>query len=47
MREINVVNVRYEPFDASDWAVEPAGLLGPVELVPMRLVEPRPAALRD
>jgi hypothetical protein len=40
MREINFVNIRYEPFDASEWPVEPAGLLGPVELVPMRRVQP-------
>jgi hypothetical protein len=36
MREINIVNIRYEPFDASAWKIEPAGLLGPVTLVPMR-----------
>jgi hypothetical protein len=36
MREINFVNVRYEPFDAADWPIEPAGLLGPIALVPMR-----------
>ena len=39
MREINIVNIRYEPFDASGWRIEPAGLLGPVELMPMRKVE--------
>lgn len=38
MREINFVNIRYEPFDASGWALEAAGLLGPIELVPMRAV---------
>jgi hypothetical protein len=36
MREINFVDIRYRPFDASGWAVEPSGLLGPVELVPQR-----------
>jgi hypothetical protein len=30
------VNWKIMPFDASGWAVEPAGLLGPVELVPQR-----------
>lgn len=36
MREINFVDIRYTPFDASGWPLEPAGLLGPVELVPLR-----------
>lgn len=36
MREINFVNIRYQPFDASTWPLELSGLLGPVELVPMR-----------
>jgi len=35
MREINIVDIRYEPFDASQWALEPSGLLGPIRLVPM------------
>jgi hypothetical protein len=30
--DINFVNVDYEPFDASDWPLMPAGLLGPVRL---------------
>ena len=38
MREINFVNIRYQPFDASAWPIELSGLLGPVELVPMRRV---------
>lgn len=38
MREIDIVNVRYEPFDASQWPLELSGLLGPVALVPMRAV---------
>ena len=38
MREINFVNIRYQPFDASGWPIELAGLLGPIELVPMRRV---------
>jgi hypothetical protein len=36
MREINFVNIRYQPFDASGWELKPSGLLGPVRLVPMR-----------
>ncbi|MPZ17061.1 MAG: hypothetical protein GEV06_03975, partial [Luteitalea sp.] len=36
MREINIVDIRYEPFDASGWEIEPSGLLGPITLVPMR-----------
>ncbi len=35
-REINFVNIDYKPFDASGWPVRPAGLLGPVRLLPMR-----------
>jgi len=41
MREINLVGVKYKPFDASGWEIEPAGLLGPVTLVPLALVRPR------
>ncbi|MDP0498740.1 MAG: glycosyl hydrolase [Verrucomicrobiota bacterium JB022] len=39
MREINFVNIHYRPFDASGWPVQPAGLLGPVKLVPLERVE--------
>jgi len=31
-RDINVVNLAYHPFDASDWALTDCGLLGPVTL---------------
>lgn len=34
MHEINFVDIRYQPFDASAWPLTPAGLLGPVRLVP-------------
>jgi len=44
MREINFVNILYQPFDASDWPLELSGLLGPVELVPMRRVQPEAIA---
>ena len=32
--DINFVNIDYKPFDASDWEIRSAGLLGPVELIP-------------
>jgi hypothetical protein len=40
MRDINLVSVKYKPFDAAAWDVEPAGLLGPVTLVPLAVVSP-------
>ena len=39
MRDINLVNIRYEPFNASAWPLELSGLLGPIELVTMRRVQ--------
>jgi hypothetical protein len=36
MHEINFVNIRYQPFDASNWDLKPSGLLGPVRLLPVR-----------
>jgi hypothetical protein len=38
--EINLVTVRYGPFDASKWPLQPSGLLGPVRLVPLRSEQP-------
>ena len=38
--DINFVGRDYEPFDASGWDVRPAGLLGPVELVERRSLDP-------
>ena len=35
--EINFVNIRYEPFDASLWEPLPSGLLGPVTISPVSL----------
>jgi alpha-L-rhamnosidase len=35
MREINFVNINYQPFDASKWAIMPSGLLGPLTLTPL------------
>jgi hypothetical protein len=40
MREINFVNINYQPFDASTWPLTPSGLLGPVTLTPLRAVKP-------
>jgi hypothetical protein len=37
--EINFVNIRYRPFDASSWPPMPSGLLGPVRLIPARVVK--------
>ena len=34
--DINIVNLAYKPFNASDWSVLPSGLGGPVKLVPMK-----------
>ena len=36
MREINFVDINYQPFDASNWSLTPSGLLGPVTLTPLR-----------
>ena len=36
MREINFVNINYQPFDASGWALQPSGLLGPITLTPLQ-----------
>lgn len=33
--EINFVNNKYKPFDASKWTPMPSGLLGPVKLIPV------------
>jgi hypothetical protein len=40
MREINFVDINYKPFDASGWALKPSGLLGPVRLIPLRIIQP-------
>ena len=32
MHDINIVNLDYKPFNAADWPLTPAGLLGPVTL---------------
>ena len=33
--DINIVNLNYKPFDASDWPLTDCGLLGPVTLTPV------------
>jgi hypothetical protein len=35
MRDINLVNLDYQPFDAADWPLADSGLLGPVTLTPV------------
>ena len=35
--DINVVNIHYQPFDASEWEVMRSGLAGPVIVVPLEL----------
>jgi ABC-type sugar transport system ATPase subunit len=40
MRDTNVVNINYRPFDASAWPLTPSGLLGPVTLTPLKSFQP-------
>ena len=40
MKEIDIVNIQYQPFDASQWDIAPSGLLGPVTLIPMSRLRP-------
>jgi hypothetical protein len=40
MKEIDIVNIHYQPFDASQWDIAPSGLLGPVTLIPMTRIRP-------
>lgn len=39
--EINFVNIFYRPFDATNWPLQPSGLLGPVTLTPLEPVTHR------
>ena len=34
--DINIVDIRYKPFDATRWDALPSGLLGPVKLIPAK-----------
>ena len=40
MKDINLASLKYRALDASAWATQLSGLLGPVRLVPMKLVRP-------
>jgi hypothetical protein len=35
-RDINIVDIAYKPFDASNWPLTDCGLLGPVTLTPVK-----------
>lgn len=39
-RDLNFVDQNYQTFDASNWELEPSGLLGPVTLTPMKTLVP-------
>ena len=39
-RDINFVSITYRPFDASQWPLHDAGLLGPVTLQPLEPLSP-------
>ena len=39
--DINFVNVDYRTFDASSWPIRDSGLLGPVQLLPMSVMQAR------
>ena len=41
MKDINLASLKYQALDASQWALAPSGLLGPVRLVPLTVVSPR------
>jgi hypothetical protein len=40
MKDINLASLKYRALDAAAWEPQPSGLLGPVSLVPMKLVSP-------
>jgi hypothetical protein len=40
MKEIDIVNIHYQPFNASQWERQPSGLLGPIVLMPMKQMRP-------
>lgn len=42
MKDINIVNVSYKPFDPTQWPLEDSGLLGPVRLLPQARFTPPP-----
>jgi hypothetical protein len=42
MKDINLASLSYKSLDASRWGVQPSGLLGPVRLVPLESLSPKP-----
>jgi len=40
MKDINIVTVLYKEFDGSKWPLVDSGLLGPVRLIPMTIIDP-------
>ncbi len=38
--EINFVNINYRRFDGASWPLQPSGLLGPVQLIPLKTLAP-------
>jgi hypothetical protein len=38
--DIGIVDVNYQPLDASDWPLTNSGLLGPVTLTPVETLKP-------
>ena len=38
--DINFVNHNYKKYDGSKWDLKPSGLLGPVRLIPLKVVQP-------
>ena len=41
MRDSNIVNINYQPFDASGWPLQPSGLIGPVTLTALKILAPK------
>jgi hypothetical protein len=39
MHDANIVTPAYRPFDGSKWPIQPSGLLGPVRLTPVELLD--------
>ena len=39
--DINMVDINYKPFDAAGWEPVESGLIGPVQLIPMKYFNPR------
>ena len=41
MRDSNIVNINYQPFEASGWPLQPSGLIGPVTLTALKTLTPK------